>query len=90
MFRWVAATVNLEGLGASVQPAILELEGNGPGALFDVERSGGGRVMVAVAGGTGLHWGERIHSGRGIVTVFDGDTPDTSPPMTYRDLLLDP
>ncbi len=89
-FRWVVETVNLEGLGASAEPAVLEIEGNGPGALFDVERSGGGRVMLAVAGGTGLHWGERIHSGDGVVTVFDGDTPDTSLPITYRDLLLGP
>lgn len=27
---------------------------------------------------------------RGIFRVFDGDAPDTSPPMTCRDLLLAP
>lgn len=89
MSRWIAQTVNLDVLGASAQPAVLEIEGSGPGALFDIERSGGGRVMVEVAGQMGHRWGERIHFGRDIVTVFDGDTPDTSPPMTYRDLLLD-
>jgi hypothetical protein len=87
--RRVVETVNLEGLGASAQPAVLEIEG-APGALFEVERSGGGRVMVEVAGQGGVHWGEPVHDGRGIVMVFDGDTPETSPPMTYRDLLRDP
>lgn len=86
-FRWAVETVNLEGLGADAPPAILDIEGNGPGGLFDLPRPGGGRVMVEVAGGVGLHLGVPIYSGRGLVTVFDGDKPDTSPPKTYRDLL---